>query len=226
MTKPLTPTLALCLAGSAVMVGALFAAPDDPETKGYDETTPSQSAEPSPTPTTPSLIGPTSPTTTTEPAQPLVPTPQSTASATPSATPSTQPSGTPTATPTPTPTPTTSSTTSTPSSPTSTPTTTDTTTPDGPGTGGGGDGGPVDPPPKIVITDMTIPTLRVEPGEEVRVVNEDDVPHRVTEEDGDFTTGNIPAGATRIFVAPEDTGDYTVYCEYHQDMTGTLRVRD
>ncbi len=222
MTKPLTPTLAICLAASAVMVGALFAGDGEPKSMAYDDTTASESAEP--TPITPSPDALFSPTPTTQPVEPDVQTTQPDPSVQPSLTPSTQP--TPTLTPT---TPTTTA--ATPTTPTTQPTES-TTTPeddesDDDGTDGGGSGGTITPSPDPVhITGMSIGTIRAAPGARVKVFNDDDEPHTVTQVGGGFSTGTIPAGEFRTFKAPEDTGNYDVYCELHDGMTGTLRVRD
>lgn len=223
MTKPLTPTLGICLAASAVMVGALFVEPDKPQTKAYDETTASESVEPTPSSEAPYDFF--SPTPTTEPAEPQVPTPQSTPSATPSTTATVPSTPTPTySTPTTTPT----SPPSTTSSPTSTPTTTDPTTPDSPGTGGGGGDGSVYEPKtvKVRITGMSLPDIKAEPGATIKVVNDDAEPHTVTKGGGRVTTGDIPPGEFRTFVAPVRLGDYRVFCEYHKEMmSATLTVR-
>ncbi len=223
MTKPLTPTLGICLAASAVMVGALFVEPDKPKTKAYDDTTASQSVEPTPSSEAPYDYS--TPTPTTEPAEPQVPTPQSTPSATPSATPTGQSTPTPTYS---TPTTTSSPTSTTTSSPTSTPTTTDTSTPDGPGTGGGGGNGSVDVPDPVTveITGMTIPPIKAEPGAKITVVNNDTADHTVTHVGTRFDTGTIPPGETGTFKAPKRIRDYKVVCLLHEGMTGTLKVRD
>jgi plastocyanin len=67
-------------------------------------------------------------------------------------------------------------------------------------------------------------TLRVPPGAEVTVVNDDGVTHTVTSTTGVFDTGDIQHGATAHFTAPKKAGSYPYRCTIHQFMTGTLVV--
>lgn len=206
MTKPITPTLAICLAASAVMVGALFADPDEPKSSGLDETSASQSAEPTPSADEPS-DGTTSEATdhesreggkdkrnesqptdeTTEPTEPSTePTPVD-----PGETASEKPDDY-----------------------------------DG-DRGDGADGSHAEPPPAdytMTINGPSLPSITVAPGDVVKVVNNDDVPHTVTAVNGSFTTDNIPAGKSRTFTAPADPGSYDISCKYHAEMTATVTV--
>ena len=55
-------------------------------------------------------------------------------------------------------------------------------------------------------------------------INNDDVPHTVTANDGSFDSGNLDAGQgwTHTFSAP---GTYAYYCSYHPWMKGTIVVK-
>lgn len=63
----------------------------------------------------------------------------------------------------------------------------------------------------------------VAPGATVTVINEGEATHSVTAEDGSFEAV-VASGATTTFLAPEEPGDYAVFCAYHPEMTGTLTV--
>ncbi|WP_228452759.1 cupredoxin domain-containing protein [Streptomyces alkaliterrae] len=68
--------------------------------------------------------------------------------------------------------------------------------------------------------------LEVAPGQEITVVNKDNVGHTVTATgDEEFDTGNIAAGRSGTFTAPSEAGSYRYTCSFHPDMRGTLTVR-
>jgi plastocyanin len=70
--------------------------------------------------------------------------------------------------------------------------------------------------------------LTVSPGAAVTVRNEDPTTHTLTAvspHDKVFNTGNIAAGATKTFTAPNSAGSYSYICEIHQFMQGTLTVK-
>jgi plastocyanin len=69
--------------------------------------------------------------------------------------------------------------------------------------------------------------LSVAPGTVVTVRNEDSVTHTVTDKADSklFGTGDIVAGQTVTFKAPDQAGSYVYLCTIHQFMTGTLVVR-
>ena len=69
-------------------------------------------------------------------------------------------------------------------------------------------------------------TLTVAPGATVTVRNEDSVTHTLTDKSDPklFTTGDIPAGQSKTFKAPNTAGSYSYICSIHQYMTGDLTV--
>jgi plastocyanin len=70
-------------------------------------------------------------------------------------------------------------------------------------------------------------TLTVSPGAVVTVHNEDTVTHTLTDKSDSklFSTGDIPAGQSKTFRAPNKAGSYSYICMIHQFMSGTLVVR-
>jgi plastocyanin len=68
-------------------------------------------------------------------------------------------------------------------------------------------------------------TLRVAPGERVRVINRDAVAHTLSALDGKFTTGPIRDNASVTFRAPTRPGTYRFDCAIHPFMIGDLIVR-
>lgn len=62
----------------------------------------------------------------------------------------------------------------------------------------------------------------VPPGSTVTVVNEDSAAHTVTST-GAFAL-NLTGGQTGTFTAPEEPGEYPVFCLFHGNMSGTLVV--
>jgi len=67
-------------------------------------------------------------------------------------------------------------------------------------------------------------SLTVAPGASVTVTNDDSVAHTLTSKSGDFDTGDIQAGQSKTFTAPNKAGSYPYICSIHQYMTGTLTV--
>ena len=71
-------------------------------------------------------------------------------------------------------------------------------------------------------------SLTVNPGATVTVRNEDPTTHTLTAispHDKVFDTGDVAAGATKTFTAPDAPGSYPYICEIHQFMHGTLTVK-
>ncbi|MGH9096052.1 MAG: cupredoxin domain-containing protein [Acidimicrobiales bacterium] len=66
--------------------------------------------------------------------------------------------------------------------------------------------------------------MTVAPGAPVTVTNDDSVAHTLTSKSGGFDTGNIQAGQSKTFTAPNRAGSYPYICTIHQYMTGTLTV--
>lgn len=70
-------------------------------------------------------------------------------------------------------------------------------------------------------------SVTVAPGAVVTVRNEDTVTHTLTDESDPklFSTGDIAAGQSKTFKAPNAAGSYGFICSIHQYMTGTIVVR-
>jgi plastocyanin len=81
--------------------------------------------------------------------------------------------------------------------------------------------------PTITIKDFGYSgTLTVKAGTKVTVVNNDSVPHTLTDKKSHkFDTGSIPGGGgTGSFTAPSTPGKYPFGCTFHPQMAGTLTV--
>lgn len=65
------------------------------------------------------------------------------------------------------------------------------------------------------------PTFKV--GQTVTVVNNDSAPHTWTSEEGGFDTGRLQPGQSTT-VTLSKAGSFTVICEIHPSMTGTVTV--
>ena len=64
-------------------------------------------------------------------------------------------------------------------------------------------------------------TMTLTAGKPVAWINDDNVIHSVTADDGSFDSGDIQPGATfnRTFSTP---GTFPYHCRYHKGMTGTV----
>jgi plastocyanin len=84
-------------------------------------------------------------------------------------------------------------------------------------------------PPDIGKATITISGLRfgapvtANPGEPIKVVNKDSVPHTVTS--GTAFSVVVKAGGTATITAPTTPGTYPLTCHSHPKMHGTLTVR-
>ncbi|HEY1222073.1 MAG TPA: cupredoxin domain-containing protein [Acidimicrobiales bacterium] len=67
--------------------------------------------------------------------------------------------------------------------------------------------------------------ITVEPGEKIKVKNEDGVTHTLTASGGQFNTGNIGHDVTKSFRSPTKPGTYDYVCNIHQYMTGEIIVK-
>ena len=65
--------------------------------------------------------------------------------------------------------------------------------------------------------------LTINVGDTVTWTNDDDSPHTVTADDGQFDSGNMGEGATWSFTFTE-AGTYDYKCNYHSSMTATITV--
>lgn len=63
--------------------------------------------------------------------------------------------------------------------------------------------------------------LTLTAGKPVAWINDDNLVHRVTADDGSFDSGDLEPGATfsRTFSMP---GTFPYHCKYHKGMTGTV----
>lgn len=57
------------------------------------------------------------------------------------------------------------------------------------------------------------------------MTNTDSAPHTVTAKDKAGFDVDVPAGATVIFKAPDEPGEYQITCTFHPQMAGTLVVK-
>ncbi|MGA8789064.1 MAG: cupredoxin domain-containing protein [Paenarthrobacter sp.] len=65
----------------------------------------------------------------------------------------------------------------------------------------------------------------VRPGAMIAVTNTDSAPHTLTATDKGAFDVDVPAGATVIFAAPDEPGEYRITCTFHPQMAGTLVVK-
>jgi plastocyanin len=65
--------------------------------------------------------------------------------------------------------------------------------------------------------------LTATPGQKLSVVNNDGSPHTVTLLDTSVDV-EVSAGGSGEVVAPSEPGAYSMICEFHDSMTGTLTV--
>jgi plastocyanin len=66
-------------------------------------------------------------------------------------------------------------------------------------------------------------SLKVAPGAEVTVKNEDSAAHTLTADDRSFDTGNIEANGQKEITASK-AGQVSYKCDIHQYMTGVIQV--
>ena len=71
--------------------------------------------------------------------------------------------------------------------------------------------------------DFSPEELTINVGDTVTWTNDDDSPHTVTADDGQFDSGNMGEGATWSFTFTE-AGTYDYKCNYHSSMTATITV--
>lgn len=77
----------------------------------------------------------------------------------------------------------------------------------------------------ITIVDFDYETIgTIEPGDEVTVVNQDDVMHTVTSDREGLFDVEVGAGEVATFTAPEEPGEYSYYCIPHPAMVSVLTV--
>ena len=89
-------------------------------------------------------------------------------------------------------------------------------------------GAPVTAAPPVIVAaaaeirGFAFATSPVAPGATVTVTNRDDAGHTFTADA--FDTGTIDGGSSATFTAPAAPGSYSIVCEIHPSMTGTLVV--
>ena len=82
----------------------------------------------------------------------------------------------------------------------------------------------------VVGTTITIKSydfgqpLMVKPGQMIKVVNEDSVPHTVTADAGGGFNARVSGSGNGSFTAPATPGTYAFHCSIHPDMHGSLVV--
>lgn len=76
---------------------------------------------------------------------------------------------------------------------------------------------------KLVISGYMFSDLTVKAGSTVTVSNEDTVGHTVTISDENIDV-QVEAGGSATFTAPAKAGNYTLTCDFHPTMKGTLIV--
>jgi plastocyanin len=72
--------------------------------------------------------------------------------------------------------------------------------------------------------DFSPSSITVAPGASVTVSNRDSVAHTLSSKADAFDTGDIQAGQSKTFTAPNKAGSYPYICNIHQYMTGILTV--
>lgn len=75
----------------------------------------------------------------------------------------------------------------------------------------------------LTISGFEYSALTVEPGAEVTVTNDDSDSHTVTVEDADIDV-TVEGKSDATFKAPTKPGDYTITCDFHGDMQGSMTV--
>lgn len=82
------------------------------------------------------------------------------------------------------------------------------------------------PPASVTVSDFDFdPTeLTVGAGATIEIDNRGDAAHTLTADDESFDSGSIAGGESTSITAPEGSGDYGFFCEFHPFMKGTLTV--
>jgi len=65
--------------------------------------------------------------------------------------------------------------------------------------------------------------VQLKVGDTITFVNDDEIAHTATADDGTFDSGTMEPGATFDFTA-EKAGTISYLCEFHPGMTGTITV--
>lgn len=85
------------------------------------------------------------------------------------------------------------------------------------------------PPPRQRVVEVTQfkfspARLVVNAGDTIVWLNRDAVPHTATANSGAWESGDIPAGAKRIWIA-RGRGEQPYFCAYHTGMKGVVLVK-
>ncbi|MFL6069900.1 MAG: cupredoxin domain-containing protein [Actinomycetes bacterium] len=75
----------------------------------------------------------------------------------------------------------------------------------------------------LTISGFAFSDLTVKPGQTVTVVNDDTAEHTVNVH-GTGIDVTVPGSSDASFKAPAKSGDYSMTCDFHPDMNGTLTV--
>ena len=75
----------------------------------------------------------------------------------------------------------------------------------------------------LTISGFAFSDLTVKPGQTVTVVNDDTAEHTVNVH-GTGIDVTVPGSSDASFKAPRKSGDYSITCDFHPDMNGTLSV--
>ncbi len=76
---------------------------------------------------------------------------------------------------------------------------------------------------ELVVEGFRFPSLSVERGTEIALVNRDPEPHTMTADDGSFDSGSFSADGGTL-IAPGEPGIYPYHCNVHPTMTAELVV--
>jgi plastocyanin len=79
--------------------------------------------------------------------------------------------------------------------------------------------------PRVAIKDSSFQPNRIKlhAGQKVTFVNDDEIAHTVTAQDGTFDSGTLQQGAKFSFTAKK-AGTISYVCSFHPRMTGTIEV--
>ena len=64
----------------------------------------------------------------------------------------------------------------------------------------------------------------VKPGQTIMIMNADSEAHTVTADSGNAFDINVPGSGSAMFKAPAKAGAFPFHCNYHAQMTATLKV--